>query len=53
MQAVTEKMREPETVTAAYDFKIDYGAAARCFKQSPTEIGDTGDRPKREARTRK
>ena len=29
MQAVTEKLREPEPVTAAYDFKIDYRAAAR------------------------
>ena len=29
MQAVTEEMREPETVTAADDFKIDSRAAAR------------------------
>ena len=29
MQAVTEEMREPEPVTAADDFKIDYRAAAR------------------------
>ena len=29
MQAVTEETREPETVTAADDFKIDYRAAAR------------------------
>ena len=29
MQAVTEKMREPEPVTAAYDFKIANRAAAR------------------------
>ena len=29
MQAVTEEMREPEPVTAADDFKIDYSAAAR------------------------
>ena len=29
MQAVTEKMREPEPVKAADDFKIDYRAAAR------------------------
>ena len=29
MQAVTEKMREPEPVTAADDFKIDCRAAAR------------------------
>ena len=29
MQAVTEKMREPEPVTAADDFKIDYRAASR------------------------
>ena len=29
MQALTEEMREPEPVTAADDFKIDYGAAAR------------------------
>ena len=29
MQAVTEEMREPEPVTAAVDFKIDYRAAAR------------------------
>ena len=29
MQAVTEEIREPEPVTAADDFKIDYKAAAR------------------------
>ena len=29
MQAVTEDMREPEQVTTADDFKIDYRAAAR------------------------
>ena len=29
MQAVTEEIREPELVTAADDFKIDYRAAAR------------------------
>ena len=29
MQAVTEEMREPEPVTAADDFMIDYRAAAR------------------------
>ena len=29
MQAVTEEMREPEPVTAADNFKIDYRAAAR------------------------
>ena len=29
MQAVTEEIREPEPVTAADDFKIDYRAAAR------------------------
>ena len=29
MQAVTEETREPESVTAADDFKIDYRAAAR------------------------
>ena len=29
MQAVTEKIREPEPVIAADDFKIDYKAAAR------------------------
>ena len=29
MQAATEEMREPEPVTAADDFKIDYRAAAR------------------------
>ena len=29
MQAVTEEMREPEPVTAADDFKIDYRAAAK------------------------
>ena len=29
MQAVTEEMREPQPVTAADDFKIDYRAAAR------------------------
>ena len=29
MQAVTEEMREPEPVTAADAFKIDYRAAAR------------------------
>ena len=29
MQAVTEESREPESVTAADDFKIDYRAAAR------------------------
>ena len=29
MHAVTEEIREPETVTAADDFKIDYGAAPR------------------------
>ena len=29
MQAVTEETCEPEPVTAADDFKIDYGAAAR------------------------
>ena len=29
MQAVTEEICEPEPVTAAHDFKIDYRAAAR------------------------
>ena len=29
MQTVTEEMREPEPVTAADDFKIDYRAVAR------------------------
>ena len=29
LQAVTEEMREPEPVTAADDFKIDYKAATR------------------------
>ena len=29
MQAVTEETCEPEPVTAANDFKIDYRAAAR------------------------
>ena len=29
MQAVSEEMREPEQVTAADDFEIDYRAAAR------------------------
>ena len=29
MQAVTEELREPEPVTAAHDFKIDFRAAAR------------------------
>ena len=29
MQVVTEEMREPEPLTAADDFKIDYKAAAR------------------------
>ena len=29
MQAVTEEIREPNTVTAADDFKIDYRTAAR------------------------
>ena len=29
MQALTEEIREPEPVTAADDFKIDYRAAAR------------------------
>ena len=29
MQAVTEETREPEPVTAADDFKIDYRAATR------------------------
>ena len=29
MQAVTEEIRDPEPVTAADDFKIDYKAAAR------------------------
>ena len=29
MQAVTEEIREPEQMTAADDFKIDYRAAAR------------------------
>ena len=29
MQAVTEERREPEPMTAADDFKIDYRAAAR------------------------
>ena len=29
MQALTEEMREPEPVTTADDFKIDYRAAAR------------------------
>ena len=29
MQAVTEEMHEPQPVTAADDFKIDYRAAAR------------------------
>ena len=29
MQSVTEEIREPETVTAVDDFKIDYRAAAR------------------------
>ena len=29
MQAVTEGIREPEPVTAADDFKIEYKAAAR------------------------
>ena len=29
MEAVTEEIREPEPVTAADDFKMDYRAAAR------------------------
>ena len=52
MQAVTEEMLEPEHVTAADDFEIDYRAAERCFKQSPTGVGNKGDRTKGEAQTR-
>ena len=29
MQAITDEMREPEPLTAADDFKIDYRAATR------------------------
>ena len=54
MQAVTEEIRKLETVTAADDFKINYGTAARdaLFNQSPAGVDDEGDRTKGEARTR-
>ena len=49
-QAVTEETREPEPVTAANDFKIDFkGSSKRCLKQSPAGVGNEGVRTKSQA----
>ena len=49
MQAVTEEMCEPEPMTAADGFKIDYRGA---LKKGSAGFSDDGDRTNDEARTR-
>ena len=50
MQAVTEETCEPEPVTAADDFKIDYRAAARVALNRLQQELVKRDRTKSEAR---